>query len=445
MTPASAPARVCVALPVRDGRAYFAQAIESVLAQADVDVEVRVLDNGSTDGSLELAREYAARDPRVIAAANPFDLTYYGSLNRALAETGCEFFVPFASDDVMYPGNLACKVHALRATGAALASSTADQIAPDGTPLGTVCPDHSTTARLTLAPGFFRRLIPANFISCQSVVVRTDALRAVGGFDVRSYYAADWLAWLRLSLRHAFATLPEPLIANRMHAATITHSGSMAGLNGRDVPATLEHAFGDERLPDAWRPLRDTMVSISYQIVATSLHEAGIRRVADGWASYTALLRALARTPGDHGLRERLQALMAESGLAPASVPLEVVGDAPRDAGEAAALAAALAELRPLTGRVLLAVDDDDAREAANLLEPWRGDALPEVVLATGETTAALLRPGRLALARWGDELVARAEDAGVPVFPYAMPDPFAAAPDPARFETLDPAAALAA
>jgi glycosyltransferase involved in cell wall biosynthesis len=434
-----------VALPVRNGRAYFAEAIESVLGQADVDLEVRVLDNGSTDGSLELAQEYAARDARVVVASNPFDLTYYGSLNRALAETGCEFFVPFASDDVMYPGNLACKVQALRDTGAGLASSTADQIAQDGTPLGTVCPDHSTTARLTLAPGFFRRLMPANFISCQSVVVRAAALRAVGGFDVRSYYAADWLAWLRLSLRHAFVTLPEALIANRMHPATITHSGSMAGLNGRDVPATLEHAFGDERVPEAWRPLRDQMVSISHQIVATPLQEAGIHRVADGWAAYTALLRALARTPGDGGLRGRLQELLAEAGLAPVDLPLEIVGDAPLDAGEAAALAAALAELRPLTGRVLLAVDGDQAQAAADLLEPFFGAGeAPEVVLATGETAGSLLAPGRLALARWGDRAVARAEAAGVPVFPYATPDPFAAAPDPDRFETVDPAAALA-
>ena len=44
------------------------------------------------------------------AERNPVDVFYYGSLNRILARTQAEYFVPFAADDVMYPGNLARKV-----------------------------------------------------------------------------------------------------------------------------------------------------------------------------------------------------------------------------------------------------------------------------------------------------------------------------------------------
>jgi glycosyltransferase involved in cell wall biosynthesis len=438
---------VCVALPVRNGRAYFAQAIESVLAQEGVALEVRVLDNGSDDGSLELARSYAARDPRVVVAPNPFDVGYYGSLNRALAETACDHFVPFASDDVMYPGNLARKVEALEATGAGLASSSADQIAPDGSPLGTIAPDHRHTPRLTAAPGFFRWLTPQNAISCQSVVVRVEALRAIGGFDARSYYAADWLSWMRLSLRHDFVTLPESLIANRLHPATITTTGNLAGLNGRDVPATLDHVFGDERVPAQWRSLRDELVGGAHRLVAESLHADGIRRVEQGWAAYLALLRALARTPGDGALGAQLRDVLGATGLVTPPFPAEVVAHAPLTADGADALARGLQELGPLVGRVVLAVAPEDADAAVAVLEPVF-DAGPfaalDVALVPGASDRELFLAGRLALIPWGSEQVATAEEAGVPVYPYAAPDPFAFAPDATRWQTVDAARCLA-
>ena len=339
-------ARVCVALPVRDGQDYFALAIESVLRQEGVDLEVRVLDNGSRDASLALAQAYAEVDPRVVVASNPFDLTYYGSLNRALAETGAEYFVPFASDDIMYPGNLAAKVAALEETGAALAGSSADMIAADGTPLDRLCPDHRETPRLTPAPHFFRRLVPENAIACQAAVVRTAALRAIGGFDVRSYYAADWLAWMRLSLRHAVVTLPEALIANRVHPRTITQTGNAVGANARDVPATLALAFDDEHLPEEWQGLRAPLVSASYCLMATALQDAGMLRAADGWAAYLSMLRALAWAPDDAPVRDEALRQIAAAGLHPLDLPCEAVAVAPSTATEALALAAGVRAAR---------------------------------------------------------------------------------------------------
>jgi glycosyltransferase involved in cell wall biosynthesis len=440
-------ATVCVALPVRNGRAYFAEAIESVLAQEDVDLEVRVLDNGSGDDSLALARSYAARDPRVVVDANPFDIGYYGSLNRALAETECPYFVPFAADDVMYPGNLARKVAALQETGAALASSSADWIALDGAPLGRIVPDHRATPRLTAAPGFFRRLTPENAISCQAVVVRTAALRAIGGFDARSYYAADWLSWMRLSLRHDVVTLPESLIANRLHPSTITQTGNLAGLNGRDVPATLDHVFGDERVPDEWRALRDELVGQSHRLVAAALEADGIQRVEHGWAAYLALLRALARTPDDATLLADLDDVLTATGLVIPEFPAEVVAHAPLTAAGAAALAAGLQELGPLVGRAVLAVAPEDAEAAMAVLGPLFAGGGPleqlDVVVAPGATDAQLLLTGRLALIPWGSERVGTAEAACVPVYAYAAPDPFAVPPDAARWQTVDPAGCL--
>jgi glycosyltransferase involved in cell wall biosynthesis len=429
---------VCVALPVRDGAAFLTQAIDSVLRQEGVELQVRILDNGSQDESLPLARSYAAVDPRITVGVNPFDLTYYGSLNRALAETDAEYFVPFASDDVMYPDNLRRKVAALKETGAALAGSSADMVAQDGSPLGRLCPDHRATPWLVPAPDFFRRIVPENAIACQAAVVRTEALRAIGGFDVRSYYAADWLAWMRLALRHPVVTLPEALIANRVHARTITQTGSAAGANARDVPATLDHVFDDELMPAEWDGLRATVVAASHCLMATAMQDAGNLRVAQGWAAYMAMLRALARTPDDPAIRDELNRQVLAAGLHPIELPGDAAAQAPLVAADAEALGAAVRELGPLVGRLVLQVDADAADAAMAVLEPVFAGIDLDVVLAPATTEAELLLPGRLVLAAWGSEFVAVAEAAGVPVYAYNLPDPFAVPPDPERWQTLD-------
>ena len=127
--------RVCVAISVRNGERFIAEAIESVLGQSHSDLELRIYVNLSTDASAEIACRFLA-DPRVSYTANEFDLGYYGSLNRALHETSAQLFVPFAADDVMEPANLELKVAAIERTGAGFAHSPVLLIDPNGAAIG---------------------------------------------------------------------------------------------------------------------------------------------------------------------------------------------------------------------------------------------------------------------------------------------------------------------
>jgi glycosyltransferase involved in cell wall biosynthesis len=86
-------AAVCVALSVKDGGPYLAESIEGVLAQEDVALELRIYDNGSTDGGLAVCERYRG-DSRVSITANPPGSTFFDSMNRALAETAAPWFVP---------------------------------------------------------------------------------------------------------------------------------------------------------------------------------------------------------------------------------------------------------------------------------------------------------------------------------------------------------------
>jgi hypothetical protein len=67
------------------------------------------------------------------------------------------------------------------------------------------------------------------------------------------------------------------------------------------------------------------------------------------------------------------------------------------------------------------------------------------VAVVPTEDPAELFVPGRTVLARWGSDLVAEAENALLPVHPYALPSLFAVPPDQGRWQTLDAGAALPA
>ena len=434
--------RVCIALPVKDGALFIRETLESVLAQQGVDFEVRIRDNLSTDDTVAIAEEYAARDPRVSVAVNDEDVLTYGSLNRILADTDAEWFVPFAADDLMAPDNVARKLAAAQEADASFVHSSALLIDQDGNPTQ-VSPNHETTPPVHDPPGFFGVIAPNNMVSQQSVLVRTESLRAVGGFDMRAYYAGDWFTWLRLALRERVVTLPEPLISNRVHTSAGTAVLNAEGINGRDIPATLDASFLDPAMPPELRELRDQMMAINLITVGRVLHEDEIRRVRQGWAGYMTVGRALARTPHDDQVRRMYLAYVGQSGLHTPRLPFDAVALAPETQEDAAGLGGLVDRLGSLLGALAIAVPPDRVEQAMELLEPYFGDTELEVSIVPTERPADLLLPGRLALARWKSDFVADAEGAGIPVQPYAMPDRFAQPAETARWEIFDAGAAL--
>jgi hypothetical protein len=86
---------------------FLPQAVESVLTQRGVEVEVIVVDDASTDDSADVARTLAARDSRVRLVSNPQNLGMVGTFNNGLATATGEFLVRLDADDLLTPGSLA--------------------------------------------------------------------------------------------------------------------------------------------------------------------------------------------------------------------------------------------------------------------------------------------------------------------------------------------------
>src|SRR5207245_7643788 len=80
----SAPT-VSVLMTAYNREQYIASSIESVLVQTFDDLELVIVDDGSTDGTVEIARHFARQDPRVRVDVNDRNLGDYANRNRAAA------------------------------------------------------------------------------------------------------------------------------------------------------------------------------------------------------------------------------------------------------------------------------------------------------------------------------------------------------------------------
>ncbi len=104
---------VSVCIPTYNGAAFLTEAIESVLSQSFRDFELLIVDDGSTDTTLDIARSFT--DPRIAIYQNETQLGIPGNWNRCLSLARGEYICIFHQDDIMLPENLARKVEMLAA------------------------------------------------------------------------------------------------------------------------------------------------------------------------------------------------------------------------------------------------------------------------------------------------------------------------------------------
>ena len=92
-----------VGLPVYNGEAFLAESIDSILAQTFGDFRLVVSDNGSTDATEAICREYAARDPRIVYARHLVNRGAAWNYNAVFASCETPYFRWAAADDVFAP------------------------------------------------------------------------------------------------------------------------------------------------------------------------------------------------------------------------------------------------------------------------------------------------------------------------------------------------------
>lgn len=197
------PPLVSVVIPVFNGERFLAETIESVLAQTHEPVETIVVDDGSTDGSAEIARSYPVsylyQENSGVAAAR----------NRGLAAAAGEFISLLDQDDVWLPRKLELQVHALaRNPAAGICSCRFDTFLEPGCTV----PDWVQNPAYVESDRSYRNS------QLGTLLVRRALFGEVGGFDA-GYGASNDTDWF-LRTRDAgvaVVMLEEPLQRKRFH------------------------------------------------------------------------------------------------------------------------------------------------------------------------------------------------------------------------------------
>lgn len=208
---------ISVLMPMKNTQAYVEAAAESVLAQEDVDLELIIVDDGSTDRSREIVEALAKRDPRVRVLDGPRQGIAM-SLNTALAGAKGEIVCRCDSDDLYEPGRLAWQSKWLAEHpdfGAVCASFS--MIDSDGEyvhDMNTGRDEGEITSEMRAGK------LRTHFCT---FATRTQFLRQINGSRPYFEHAEDIDLQLRLGEACRVWYVPKPVLKYRIHDASITH------------------------------------------------------------------------------------------------------------------------------------------------------------------------------------------------------------------------------
>lgn len=212
---ASAP-RFSVIIPTHQSRDFVMTAIRCALGQTVSDLEVVVLDNGSTDGTTEAVS--AIDDPRLIYRWQEDSGLPADSRNKALALASGQWACFLDADDTWVPSKLE------RVAVVIDADPDLTMVAHDVRMIDTAGREIKRRGyALDDRPLYDQLLYRGNFLTTSAMCVRRDAIEAAGGFDTRADYftVEDYDLWLRIASTGArLAMIDEPLGDFLVHPAS---------------------------------------------------------------------------------------------------------------------------------------------------------------------------------------------------------------------------------
>lgn len=217
-------AAITVVIPCYRYGHFLESAVASVLSQEDVDARVVIVDDASPDGSADVARALAARDPRVEAVLHGSNAGHIATYNDGLARVRTEFATLVSADDVVAPGALGRAVALMqRRPSIGLVYGAVATFRDDRDPRPTrTRPFHLWRAwrgeewiDAVARSGY-------NPIASPEAVFRTSVLERIGGYTSALPHSGDLEYWLRIAAAWDVGQIHGPVQAYyRVHGANM--------------------------------------------------------------------------------------------------------------------------------------------------------------------------------------------------------------------------------
>jgi glycosyltransferase involved in cell wall biosynthesis len=276
MTPA-----VSVVVATYNYGRYLAGALESALGQTFSDLEVLVVDDGSTDDTARVAARFMG-DPRV-SYVRTEHVGQPAAKNTGIRRARAPLVAFLDADDLWMPDKLERQLPLFEsAARPAVVFSERIQIDPEGRPLVSPQPPFPRGRVL-------REMFLDNFICFSSVVVRRDVFESVGVFDESLALAIDYDLWLRAATRYSFDYVAAPLVKYRVGHPNLSSRVEERLLTVLRIMGRFLDEHGGRRM------LSPALVRRAY--AQTYCHLALYAGRRSRWAAFGWLARALVQWP----------------------------------------------------------------------------------------------------------------------------------------------------
>ncbi|HBW21948.1 MAG: hypothetical protein A2X28_01880 [Elusimicrobia bacterium GWA2_56_46] len=239
---------VCICVPAYNAGLTLAETLDSILGQTYGNLKIFIVDNASTDNTLEIADAYAKKDPRITVVRNDVNVGGEGNFTRCLQLATGEYTAIYHSDDIYTPRMVEEEVlflEAHREAGAVFSMA----VAIDG---------KGREGRLYKLPawlraqnkdeyGFddlFRAMLKyGNFLFCPAAMARTEVYRdRIKVWDAGNYgSSADGNVWLRIAQNFPIGIIDKPLLKYRISVSSFSYHAA----RGKTGPHNMFRVFND--------------------------------------------------------------------------------------------------------------------------------------------------------------------------------------------------------
>lgn len=277
--------KVSVCIPAYNQAKFLPAAIDSVLAQTYDNLEVIIVDDGSADGTLQIAEAYAARHSNRISVfthAEHRNLGPSATVARGLRESTGEFCSLLGSDDIFYPQKTEQQLRYLqRNPQVGAVYGTAQYIDADGTEMS-----QQLGQRISDDRGV-EQLIRANRIPDMAVLFRRAWLKQVGPHNEDLVYG-DWEFWIRVAAQVKMVFIDQALVKYRVHNSNIS-IGNPDEVNFERALRVMESLLRNQHHVAVLDTPRITAL-LNFQcaryLFCTGQTEQGVKRLRAGFEIY---------------------------------------------------------------------------------------------------------------------------------------------------------------
>lgn len=255
---------VSVLMPVYNTKRYVAQAVMSILAQTFEDFEFIIIDDGSTDTSLNILKTYAAKDKRIRLISRE-NRGVVRTRNELLAQAEGEFIAVMDSDDIASLDRFALQLEFLRRESDVVCVGGAHEFIDEKGRFLTLLklPEHDEKIQQLALAGHGSICNPC-------AMIRRKSLIEVGGYDETLLSAEDLDVWLKLGEIGKLANLRNTVLKYRLRMDSISEQyGVLQREAGREICERAWKRRGVEghfEATELWRPSKDPASGYHYML-----------------------------------------------------------------------------------------------------------------------------------------------------------------------------------